>query len=97
MNAKKANSEAEKLRGELAEGHRTVICEWHGDLPTGGRFLLLRGQQGAANGRVLLQSVDAHRFVDTTPEQGVAYLYTVIVMSDGSTAVQAHSNQVLVT
>jgi len=80
--------------GELVDGHRVVTCEWRGELVPGARFLLLRAQQGG-QGRVLLQSVDAHRFVDTTAEQGASYLYTVVEVVGSATSTAAHSNQVV--
>jgi hypothetical protein len=75
------------------DGGRTqVVCEWSGALPVGAtHYLLLRSAQ---QGRVLLTSPDAHRFVDTTLEAGVTYGYAVVAVGDGTGPTLAHSNPI---
>jgi outer membrane biosynthesis protein TonB len=73
-----------------------VTCSWTGDLPTGGStFMLLRG--GGGVGRVLVSGPNAHSFIDSTIQPGVAYSYTAVIPGAPGSPTLAHSNQVLIT
>ncbi len=70
-----------------------VTCSWTGDLPAGGTtFMLLRG--GGGVGRVLVSGPNAHSFIDSTIQPGVAYSYTAVVPGAPGSPTLAHSNQV---
>ena len=70
-----------------------VTCSWTGDLPAGGTtFMLLRG--GGGVGRVLVSGPNAHSFIDSTIQPGVAYSYTAVVPGAPGSPTLAHGNQV---
>ena len=85
------------LHCELGGG--VVSCAWEGPTPDGAvRQLVLRGDQAAGRGRVLLntEQTDVRSFVDTRPEAGHTYSY-VVVFLDGNGKTLAHANLVLIT
>ena len=73
-----------------------VTCSWTGDLPAGGTtFMLLRGGGGGGGvGRVLVSGPNAHSFIDSTIQPGVAYSYTAVVPGAPGSPTLAHGNQV---